>query len=338
MSVAQMPPGMSGAMVFRCQAENGRVFALKAYPEATTSQRLAEVHRVWQFATVGGCRWLPAIDAVILADGRNWEASEWIAGTPATPDADESMIRKGARAIGDFHRCVVGLGASPIPAPAIMARLDRLKQLDSVLPAAIRAAQPPPSSTVARAIDSASKLLALNWRSASLRLRSRLLEFAGVRIPCQYVLRDVHREHLLFNDAETTGIIDLDAVRVDTPIADLARWVGDFLVDRPGQADALWRAALAGWSEKNVLLTSLGALPDDVVLKFAQTLHAATTWISLANWVVWIQLERRQFHAADGVVAERILRLTRSVSDEAAHSTSFDASRAVSLTWDSPQN
>lgn len=332
-----MSPGMSGATVLKCQADDGRVFALKAYPEATPSRRLAEIHRVWQSAINRGCRWLPTIDAVFSAQRCTWEATTWIAGSPAMPDADESLIRQGARAIGDFHRCVADLGVSSVSPPAVAARLERLKQLDSVLPAAIAVSQPPPSPTVFDAIARANELLALKWPSASERLRNRLLEYANLKFHCQYVLRDVHREHVLFEGAETAGIIDLDAVRIDTPITDLARWVGDFLVDRPTQADRIWRAALAGLGEKNVLKTSLGVLPNDVVLKFAQTLHASTTWISLANWVVWVQLERRQFHAAAGVIAERILRLIRSASIEAADLKPFDASPAISLTWDSSQ-
>lgn len=312
---------MSGATVLKCRADDGRAFALKAYPEGTPSRRLAEVHRVWQSAIAGGCRWLPAIDAVFSSESRTWEASTWIDGAPAMTDADESLIHKGASAIGDFHRSVADLGVRQIPSPAVAARLERLKQLDSVLPAAIAVSQSPPSPTVADAISRASELLALKWAFVSQRLRNKLLEYANLKSHCQYVLRDVHRDHILFKGSETAGIIDLDAVRIDTPLADLARWVGDFLVDRPAQADSIWQAAMAGWDEKNVLTTSLGKLPNDLILKFAQTLHAATTWISLGNWVVWVQRERRQFHAEDGVVAERILRLTRSASIEATHLT-----------------
>lgn len=324
--------------MYQCRCDDGRVFALKVYPDAASPDRLAEVHRVWRFAIAGGCRWLPPIDAVFSVSGRTWEASTWIDGTPAKADADVDVIGDGARAIGDFHRSVADLGTHSMPAPAVATRLQRLKQLDAIVPAALSKSPPTGPGPIAAAIRPASDLLALNWSGVSRRLTRGLLQYAHANVTCHYILRDVHRQNVLFRGSETAAIIDLDAVRIDTPIADLARWVGDFLVDRPNETPAIWQAALAGIDEKNVFRRSGGDQSSDLVLKFAQTLHASTTWISLANWLNWIQLERRPFDVADEVVAERILRLTRSAVAENFDRTPTDASSIGSLTWDSSQN
>jgi Ser/Thr protein kinase RdoA (MazF antagonist) len=44
-------------------------------------------------------------------------------------------------------------------------------------------------------------------------------------------LRDVHREHILFDDDAVSGLIDFGAVGIDAPACDLARWLGSVAPD-----------------------------------------------------------------------------------------------------------
>ncbi len=126
-------------------------------------------------------------------------------------------------------------------------------------------------------------------------------------MPIQYVLRDIHRDHILFTDREPTGLIDFDAVRMDTPATDLARWVGSFHVP-PGKSgdreiEKVWEAALAGFRDEN----SLKSCPQrDLNVGLARDLCFATTWISLANWLVWVLCQQRAFPAGQNAVARRI--------------------------------
>ncbi len=310
---------MSGAIVFKCGTEGGQTYALKAYPIDTQGRRLTEVHRVWRAAIENGCRWLPLIDDSFFASGRFWEATGWLLGSPVQTCDDKSgdpasicqSIRSGASVIADFHRSVQHLAAQSMPAPSVAARIERLDTLREILPMLLTRTVGCDSPALASAIGQTRQLLAVQWPAMAAKIRSTLCQLADVPVPCQYVLRDCHREHLLFDGGKPSGLIDLDAVRIDTPMTDLARWAGDFLVGDPAENEARWQAGLAGLTEKNVLNESMTRPTTDECLRLAKTIHLATTWISLANWIVWIEHERRHFPAAQEQITERIMRLLR---------------------------
>jgi Phosphotransferase enzyme family len=53
---------------------------------------------------------------------------------------------------------------------------------------------------------------------------------------------DLHREHLLFSEGTVSGMIDFAATRIDDPLLDVARWLGD--VGSPAHLE-LWGEDLA---------------------------------------------------------------------------------------------
>ena len=90
------------------------------------------------------------------------------------------------------------------------------------------------------------------WDEVSCQIARSLSQYAERNVHTQYVLRDVHREHILFSKGQPAGLIDFDAVRVDTPSTDLARWVASFLGENMDN-DRVWDAALAGFRGENTL-------------------------------------------------------------------------------------
>ncbi|QDT04029.1 Phosphotransferase enzyme family protein [Rubripirellula lacrimiformis] len=356
--VTHIAPGFSGASVYRCQSSDGTQWALKHWPIENSPSRVAEVHQVQQAARDGGIESVPKIEASMTVAGRIWELSTWMTGDPATGNAAPATVQAGAELIRQFHQAVSVLGSMEQPAPAIQNRIQRLNQLRHELPAALRdagvaiTAMPVP---VGESIGRACRELAQHWNSVAAEMDAQLTAFARTPVPTQFVLRDVHREHILFSNLNAnanpvpalspsppglvlasqlaagtqvpvpTGLIDFDAVRVDTPIADLARWVGSFLASRNRTEEReLWQAALADWGRKDVLQQrivwgdsatqvtdhspnwlGMGLNPQDA-LPLAQTLHFATTWISLANWVIWCVSQKRVFLAGPDQIAGRI--------------------------------
>lgn len=302
-SAKLVPPGFSGATVLDCRDDGGGRFALKAWPSGTTAKRVGEVHRVQTIARESGCEAVPKIHGVILVRDRVWELSSWMPGEPVPADASVRIISSGADQIRKFHRCVARMGGIDQPSPAILARLSRLDELATWVPTMLGLVQEPRfadryHADLSVAIRNASDLIRQDWTFVADRIATDLAIFGHRSTPTQYVLRDCHREHVLFLDGEPSGLIDFDAVRIDTPATDLARWVGGFLVgDDPRRDDAVWEAAMAGFDEKNVLES--------------RAIHFSTTWISLANWLVWIVIEKRSFPSGPLAVAARIEHLSQ---------------------------
>ncbi|TWU55103.1 Phosphotransferase enzyme family protein [Rubripirellula reticaptiva] len=313
-----VPPGFSGGVVFECQSEVGSRFALKGWATGTDLERVKEVHTVATFARQSGCVLVPAIHGVASAEGRQWELASWMPGEPALADASLDQIHSGAIALRQFHKAVAPCKQVQQPAPAVSARLRRIEQLRPLVTQMLQSRESPCAITtrptpLSNAVGRASEILRRHWLPTADRITSELMDLQDCYVVTQYVLRDCHRDHVLFSDGRPSGLIDFDALRIDTPSADLARWVGGFLIRRDASVqngkreDAVWQAAMAGFGLENVLE--------------AQTIHAATVWSSLANWLVWIVLEQRSFPAGPDAVARRIDEITELAAQYQSRNT-----------------
>ncbi|KLU06625.1 hypothetical protein RISK_001380 [Rhodopirellula islandica] len=143
-----------------------------------------------------------------------------------------------------------------------------------------------------------------------------------------WVLRDVHREHILFsaNRERVTGIIDHDAMDWDCPVVDLARWAGSFPVQLE-QRSAITRLGLAvdGYNRIASANHGLGLAdgaearpfflqsPTPEELALSETLLRLNAWVGMANWVDWIGLRRRVFFSSPESLSNRISGLIDSV-------------------------
>ncbi|WDQ16931.1 phosphotransferase [Rhodopirellula sp. P2] len=143
-----------------------------------------------------------------------------------------------------------------------------------------------------------------------------------------WVLRDVHREHILFsaNRERVTGIIDHDAIDWDCPIVDLVRWAGSFPVQLE-QRSATTRLGLAVEGYNRIasanhglrLADGAGARPfflqgpTPAELALGETLLRLNAWVGMANWVDWIGLRRRVFFSSPESLSNRISGLIDSV-------------------------
>ena len=405
-SIQPMPPGLSGAVVYRVLTKSGHKFVLKGWPSRTSASRIAEIHRIAEFVRANGCEEVPAVAAcdvsrsssgqvanpldppghpdrspipnrrsipaqkrktVVSFGGRCWDLVRWCDGEPLPAHAEPERIGLGASTIARFHaasRKIPDGQLSPQTierglaggrrVPAVAVRLQRIAEIDRLIPRIASAARATGDLArvgvnelgqrpLSRSIDRAVQLLLDRWSAASWALTRSLMSFDHVRLDRQLVLRDVHREHLLFSDpteqqgsdADTmphvTGLIDLDAARIDTPATDLARWVAGFLaVSSPGgidplpgrnslivpdsnlagvgsqtggsnessRDDAVWQSTFAAYRQVLPLSREEERL--------ARELLGATAWVSLANWVDWVCLEKRSFDARPEILAARI--------------------------------
>jgi homoserine kinase type II len=187
----------------------------------------------------------------------------------------QALARFHAAASGDWDRqsCV---GAKA--APAIRDRVELVEQLlvfdlGRIAVAVNRGLSPPFDDRAARIIAAARDRLPA--------LREPLVSAANLRLPLSPAIRDVHHDHVLFTGDRVTGLVDFGALRIDTPLADVARLLGSLAGD-----DASARGhALAAYAELRPL--------TDEARNLIEVLDASNVVLGGLNWLRWLYLERR---------------------------------------------
>ncbi len=312
--------GFSGAEIYRCQHGDGSQTALRCWPAGTSADRVAVVHHVLRQSLEQGCPWVPqllqvrASATVVTVGGRHWEHSQWMPGAPCQPRADapqqlETWVRLAAAAVGQFQASVRHLESRSDCPPAVLERCQRW-------PAAQRWLQQPPLATDGSRwpawLVRADAVLRSAWPLHHRRLETALTAASRQASPLQYVLRDCHHAHILFDatGTEVCGLIDFDALRVDTPATDLARLVHSFAAlshpqpgivaggrwDTPIQSwrnwieQDLWAAAVAGFRQSCPF--------SDQQWELARLLADSTTLLSLINWITWVASDASPQRAA----------------------------------------
>lgn len=108
----------------------------------------------------------------------------------------------------------------------------------------------------------------------------------------QAIHGDARPEHFLVSDSELTGLVDFGAMRVDTPLADVARLAGEVAI---GDSDRFASVAEA----------YAAASTRAIDLQAVRALDAAGAVISAHNWLRW--LSAPGFDTRDpGLVRERL--------------------------------
>ncbi|MGB7345626.1 MAG: aminoglycoside phosphotransferase family protein [Pirellulaceae bacterium] len=310
-------PGMSGAKVFCCSDNTGQRFALRRWPAETDQDRVGEIHRVVAAARFNGCAIVPqqlpmapSGSTFAVDGGFIWDLATWVDGEAIRCDASMSMVAEGAAAIGRFHHAVERLASRHEVAPALLQRSKLARQIDAIMPriaeldfntlSLLRA--PSPQQPLIQSLTRARDLLRTNWASVHQQYARLLSESACQPVTTQYVLRDVHREHLLFTNTSVTGLIDFDAIRIDTPITDLVRWGGGFQL-KHSDSETFWDEILAAHQSES---SSLESCSPNQFRHVAAQMHRISTWISLANWLIWLAVESRSFDVPAKKIAERI--------------------------------
>lgn len=319
--------GLSGSAVFVCEVA-GRKFAMKRWPSGTAPRRIDEVHDVMTQARQS-LAIVPELVQSSLAstrvgyEGFQYELVTWLDGEAIAESPDESQlaisltsddaigtagpsrrilaaVEAGGEAIARFHDSVRRLSGPMTPAPSVLRRLGRIEQLRVELPQALKRA------------DALSPVLrgAAKWldREAACRLDTahRVLgQWVGRMVPTQMVLRDVHRQHILFRDFAVTGLVDFDAVGIDTVATDLARWVSDF-AEKPADLAVLMDSAVTGYQR----FAPISACESEL----ASAISEASAIILLANWVVWSTLDQQNFSGCIDLVDRRVVELLRRMS------------------------
>jgi Ser/Thr protein kinase RdoA (MazF antagonist) len=188
--------GQSGAMVWRGELDGTPVAVLKQYPTAMTIQRLKSIHSVMALAYTSLGLPIPNViksksgESLHVHDGHLCDVQTWMNGQQGSTQD----VAAGLQAIRQLHQAIGQQHTQIRPAPGTEARCNVLNQWN--IPKAL----------------------------STLR---ELTPWLGVTRRCHTIHGDLHREHLLFQNGQAAGFIDFAATRIDDPLLDVARWLGE---------------------------------------------------------------------------------------------------------------
>jgi Ser/Thr protein kinase RdoA (MazF antagonist) len=307
--------GFSGAEIFHATSPLG-TFALRCWQaDHPTSSHIRTIHKLLAQAFDRGCTFVPVPvanlhgDTLIEFAGRRWQLEPWM---PGAPDLDAKpgpeRVEAAFKALAELHRAFAGDRASqpPQPSPAL---LERIRILEGCLASDMHRVRTAFNNEYLAAWDDRVRRYFKLFERFAPEVDLRLRHAAARDYLLQPVLRDVHREHILFpNSTEkfssVSGIVDFGAMTIDHPAIDLARLLGSYEID-----DQPWRSVL--------LEFSFAQLTGEERL-LVEAFDKSGALLSPFRWLWWLFVERRTFRDPEAV-AKRfdvlLQRLTRLVDD-----------------------
>lgn len=309
--------GFSGAIVWKIGDQQNRFFCLKKYPaNATTADRLDWIHLVLRHAVNEGCDFvalpIETIDdknPFVFYAGHFWELTHWVKGiqlassddmateTTAAETITDDQIKSVYASIARFHLATAQVNFDFRLSPRVRPRIEQLERFRQVLDAASdrtdltpTAVAVSPSLTQLRVAASHIPLSLIN------QIRSALSQYEQQTLPTQPVVRDLRAEHLFFDDGRLTGLIDFDAMQMDSIAYDLSR-----LTSTWGLNEQQTSVAIEAYSSVRPIQPAEHAL----VLLLILTSHL----LMPLQWIQWLTIEKRSF-ANTKLVDQRLVQLT----------------------------
>jgi len=317
-------PGFSGSQVFAVELPDisGR-FVLKSFHAAASVEHARFVHRLVKHLRAEGLtqvpELVPAVDGdTIVTDpaGVLWELVRFMPGE-AILCPTPTQAAAAATALARLHLAAARLPGKPVRtglSPGVGRRIEQARQLRAISWQSRRAILPqaatgPRLADVAARFDAAITIFANCGGDAFIE---RLADVRPGGCLQQVVLRDVWCDHVLFADRssdQVTGIIDVHAAGIDTPVTDLARLLGSWHAPARNQQRSLcarWPEAMTAYDVERPL--------SSVDVGLISFFHTTAVVFGLDNWFRWILDEQRTFANPQQVLA-RIDSLVQELPD-----------------------
>jgi homoserine kinase type II len=288
--------GWSGSQLWRVMTGAAGPFCLRRYPEGDWGPRLHFVHAVLDRVVAGGLTViaapLPSVSgttAIRHADAW-WELTPWMPGVAdfhARPSSER--LRSAMRTLARFHLLANTAAAPRAPhnlAPAMIDRQSTFRAIDEQAKTIASHLRPGLGEAFDARADHLLKLLC----HVAPQLAPQVLAAANAKWLIQPAIRDIWHDHVLFTGDAVTGIVDLGAMRLDTPLTDIARLVGSLVGD---DGDAR-RFALDAYAEVRPL--------SDEDRGRIDLLDASGQVVAAANWLRWLYVERRDMGPSEPIV------------------------------------
>ena len=215
-----------------------------------------------------------------------WEISNWVPGS-ALDSFNDAQIEAAFASVARLHLSAAQVNLAFGPSPNLQQRQMQLAKL-------VRPESP--------ALDQASDILKTDAIDDALRsplktlvellktvppshiasLRERLNEFTTMELPLHPVVRDLRAEHLLFTGDQLTGLVDFDAMTMDSVAYDLSRLTSSMRLN-----EHQLHLALSTYHAVRPIQPAEGQL--------TQLLTGISRLLAPLSWINWLVLEQRSF-------------------------------------------
>ena len=289
----EAPQGLSPSKVWRLMSAEGD-YAVKWRPDAKhPDDRHEWIADVLHTAKRSGATWLAMplathqkTHSAPLAQG-TISVSPWLPGEPLCPQIGNDLQLLAINALAKFHSLVRSQSNRMISlreAPAVAQRVEMLA--DAAIPALTDKGGP------------IMERLRSGIESALPDARAATGTIPDIPTTIHPVQVDARPEHFLLHDGEVTGQIDFDAMRVDTPLIDLARLTGEL-----AQGDA---------ERRTRLVQAYGdASGEQVDPRLIHGLDHSGAVLAALNWARWLSAGARLTPAVQQRIEELLGRMGR---------------------------
>ena len=303
--VAVITKGLSRSSVLRIQSLQG-TYAVKQYPNTDFAlEKLCRIHHFQRSVVSGGFDKLPQLldwpdGQSLLADQDSWwELCSWRPGEPTASlgEITTDQLCSAMKSIAQFHKVCKSIGPTQQPSPGLEFRLRSLAQpiLNLEDRRLLEIRRDPQVAGLIEAIARHSQYRLRDLQYSVQRLAMKKWE-------CHWILRDIWRAHVLFENEQVSGVIDLGASGVDTPMLDVTRLLGTLIT--PG--DGRWSTMVQLYCNES---------QQDFDLDTIRVLDEASTFLSGRNWLMWLVAGDIQLKNAENGARERWAEIQRKLTD-----------------------
>jgi Ser/Thr protein kinase RdoA (MazF antagonist) len=286
--------GWSGSRLWRLADADGKELCLRRWPQEHPSpERLRVIHAVlglvgFELPIVAYPLRTVAEATVVEHGGHLWELTHWLPGiADYHSHPNPPRLAAAMQTLARFHDLAARYQRRLGVAPAIADRQRRLLGMrQKGLPLIERSL----ASPLHHALDNrAARIFAL---VTPLVDRPAIVDALSTapEIWLQPAIRDIHHDHVLFTSDAVTGLIDFGAMRIDTPLTDVARLVGSLL----GDDLDMRRFAMDAYSQIRPL--------SDSDCRLIDVLDESGLVIGALNWLVWLYVEHRDMGPIEPIV------------------------------------
>ena len=295
--------GFSGASVWKITDVQRKQFSVKRFNVKPlgnlTTDHLVWIHRVLLHTIACDCDFVAGPQRTDSGmsyhqteDGL-WEVCTWMPGEANSGQPlSDAKLEHAMKSLAKFHQSAAQVNFDFRPSPGVKTRLSQLAEMKKTV-ASIRV--PSHQYPTLTSLFMGLKRLPPNLLQGHI---DALGQFTNQTLPLQPVIRDLRSDHLLFNGEELTGLIDFDAMQMETIALDLTRSLGSLVPDD----SARWQAALNAYNSVRQI--------QPAEMELIRILDPINTILSALNWLKWIVIEQRRFKNTEAVET-RLLELNQ---------------------------
>ncbi len=298
--------GLSHARVWKCASRELGTLCLRRWGSAhPTEARLQLIHAAQHHAS----QLLPFVPKVHrdhqgrsywMVEGLLWELTQWMPGTADYLKLpSRSRLGNAMESLAQLHQVWYELTREHGSSRAVAQRVETLSRWLSMRDLVEKVGSCVRDNSEASMCMSTIQMLQVQGPG----LYSELQKAADEVVVLHPVLRDFWSEHLLFDGAKVSGIIDYGALRIDEPATDLARLLGSL---HPFESEVR-REAVEQYNAAAVCPVDFSRV---------DLLDRSGTLLAALQWLDWLVLERRKFNVpASSLFARWQLLLSRMMGE-----------------------